>query len=89
METKQNDFAAQVAADAAAQAHAEGGVEDAAEHKALDLAPHLIPIVHYHDVQYNGDYRPYNSVNDFKSFHIHVVFELFSFYLYRLCHRKL
>ena len=59
--------------DAKPEAHAEGSVNDATEHKALDRACHRTPIVYDHDVQYNGDDRPYNSVDDFKSFHIHVV----------------
>ena len=63
--------------DAEPEAHAEGGVEDAAEHKTLDRAAHLIPIVHYHYVQYDCDDRPNNSVDDFKSFHIHVVLVVF------------
>ena len=67
--------------DAEQEAHAEGSVEDASEHKTLDRAAHLIPIVHYHYVQYDCDDRPNNSVDDFKSFHIHVVFSCFS-----VCH---
>ena len=64
--------------DAKPEAHAEGNVNDAAEHKTLDRAIHRTPIVYDHDVQYNGDDRPNNSVDDFKSFHIHVVFIVFA-----------
>jgi len=65
--------------DAKPEAHAEGSVNDATEHKALDRACHRTPIVYYHDVQYNGDDRPYNSVDDFCCFHIHVVLVVFLF----------
>lgn len=66
-------YLGEVVMDAKPEARTEGGVNDAAEHKALDRASHLIPIVHYHDVQYDGGYCPNNSVDDFKIFHIHIV----------------
>ena len=70
-------YLVEVVMDAEPEAQAEGGVEDAAENKTLDRAAHLIPIVHYHYVQYDCDDRPNNSVDDFKSFHIHVVLVVF------------
>ena len=65
------------------QTRAEGGVGDAGEHKALHRAAHITPIVNYQGIQHNGDYCPHNSVDDFKSFHIHVVFSCFSVLILR------
>ena len=58
---------------------AEGGVGDAGEHKALHRAAHITPVVNYQGIQHNSDYCPHNSVDDFKSFHIHIVLVVFSF----------
>jgi hypothetical protein len=70
-------YLVEVVMDAKPEAHAEGGEEYAAEYKALYRACHRAPIVYDHDVQYNGDDRPKDSVDDFKSFHINVVFIVF------------
>ena len=58
--------------DAKPEARTEGGVLNHTQHQALDRAAHLVPIVHYHAVKHNGDYRPYNSVDDLKLFYIAV-----------------
>ena len=52
-----------VVMDAKPEAGAEGSELYRREHKALDAAPHLVPVVHDHAVEHDGDDRPYCVVD--------------------------